>query len=107
MSDFRKDKSVAYISSVQYNPNTLNPIRQPSVLTPNEQVSALMFADKSSNRTVTVYATGEFSLPPDKVKLTVIVKSVKNTIEDAKHSTARRVEYILQTLRNNSIKVEY
>jgi uncharacterized protein YggE len=106
MSGLRRDKSIAYISSVQFNPKTLHPVsQQQPILSTNDQVSALMFSDKNSTRTVTVSASGEFSLPPDKVKLTIIIRSAKNTIEEAKHSTGRRFEYVQQTLKNSGIKV--
>ena len=104
MSDLRKEKSVAYISSVQFNPKTMHPVSQP-LLSQNDQVSALMFSDKNSIRTITVSASGEFSLPPDKVKLTAIIRSVKDTIDAAKESTGRRLEYIQQALSNNKLKV--
>ena len=104
MSDLRREKSHAYISSVQFNPKTLHPIQQP-ILSQNDQLSALMFSDKNSTRTITVSASGEFSLPPDKVKLTALIRSVKSTIDEAKHSTGRRLEYVQQTLKNNSVKV--
>jgi hypothetical protein len=113
MSDLRREKSLAYISSVQFNPKTLHPIQQPIQLSifgnelrsQNDQLSALMFSDKNSTRTITVSASGEFSLPPDKVKLTALIRSVKSTIDEAKHSTGRRLEYVQQTLKNNSVKV--
>jgi uncharacterized protein YggE len=103
MSDMRKNKSLAYISSVQFNPKTLNPVSHVN-LNQNDQVAALMFADKDTKRLITVSANGEFSLPPDKVKMTVIIRSLKNTIEEAKHSVARRLEYVHQTLKNSALK---
>lgn len=48
---------------------------------------------------------GEFTLPPDKVRLTLVIKSTKEVIEDAKQSVNRRSEYVIQTLKKNRIKV--
>ncbi len=72
----------------------------------NEQLatSAIMFSDKESKRTITVSASGEFSLPPDKIKLIMMIKSLKSNIDEAKYSVARRLDYVQQTLKNNSVK---
>ena len=97
-------KPVAYLSSFNVHPRSLEPISKCN-MSPNDQLSTIVFADKNSKRTVSVSATGEFSLPPDKVKLLVLIKSSKETVEEAKHSVYRRFEYIYQTLRKNKIKV--
>ncbi len=114
MNSLREEKSLAYISSIQINPKTLNPMpiqtqpQQPNYrFDLNDQLttSALMFSNKDSKRTISCTASGEFSLPPDKCKLTLIIKSLKSNIDEAKHSVGRRLDYIQQTLKNNSIKV--
>ncbi len=69
----------------------------------SDQTSKLMA--RSQSRTITVCATGEFTLPPDKVRLTLSIKSSKELIEEAKLSVQRRFEYIFQTLRKNKVKV--
>lgn len=61
--------------------------------------------DHSKNsHMITVSETGEASLLPDVAKVFVTYKSIKDTVDAAKHSVQRRIDYILQTLRNNAIK---
>ena len=57
---------VAYLSTVNVNPKRIQPIARCN-LSPNDQVSSVLFSDKNSKRTVSVIAEGSFSLPPDKV----------------------------------------
>lgn len=57
---------VAYLSTVNVNPKSIQPIARCN-LSPNDQVSSVLFSDKNSKRTVSVIAEGSFSLPPDKV----------------------------------------
>ena len=83
------EKPVAYLSSVNFNSK------------PNEQIPHT----SNTKRSISVNAAGEFSLPPDKVKLTVVIKSIKENINDAKQSVIRRYDYVYQTLRKNRIKV--
>ena len=58
-----------------------------------------------SSRVITVSAVGEVTLPPDRCKLTVRVESEKESVQDVKDSVTRRVDYIIQTLHNHSLKV--
>jgi uncharacterized protein YggE len=106
MNSLRQDKSVAYISSIQLNPKTLNPIPILPRYDTNEPLAAssLMFSDKESKRLITVSANGEFSLPPDKIKLVLTIRSLKPNIDEAKHSVFRRLDYVQQTLKNNSVR---
>ena len=55
-------------------------------------------------RTITVHASSEIACPPDLCSLTISVSSTKETAEAAQNSVKRRGEYIMQVLRNNSIK---
>lgn len=55
-------------------------------------------------RTITVHASSEVSCPPDSFSLAISVTSTKDSAEAAQNSVNRRTEYILQVLRNNSIK---
>lgn len=55
-------------------------------------------------RTITVHASSEVSCPPDIFSLAISVTSTKDSAEAAQNSVNRRTEYILQVLRNNSIK---
>ena len=59
----------------------------------------------SEPRTLSVIGSGEFSLPPDRIKLKVAIKSQKEELAEAKHSVHRRFEYVYQTLRKFQIKV--
>eukprot|EP00111_Clytia_hemisphaerica_P010736 TCONS_00031368-protein len=46
---------------------------------------------------------GTASSNPDRIKCIISCSSCKNTSEEAKSSTTRRVDYIKQTLRNHSV----
>ncbi len=66
---------------------------------------SLKLMNKQPQRTITVCATGEFALPPDRFRLTLSIKSSKEQVEEAKQSVNRRFEYVFQTLRKNKVKV--
>jgi len=104
MSALRKDNSYAYLASLQMDPKTYVPISQNANANKSDNIATLMFSDKEAKRLITVSASGEFSLPPDRVKLTVLIRSLKNTIDEAKQSAARRFEYVQQNLRNTGLK---
>lgn len=59
---------------------------------------------KLVDRQIQVSAVGEVTHPPDRCKLVVKIVSQKNNVEEAKSSVTRRLEYVLQTLYNHSIK---
>lgn len=59
---------------------------------------------KLVDRQIKVSAVGEVTHPPDRCKLVVKIVSQKNNVEEAKSSVTRRLEYVLQTLYNHSIK---
>jgi hypothetical protein len=48
---------VAYISSVNLNPKSLQPITRCNI-SPNEQISSVLFSDKNAKRTASVLAEG-------------------------------------------------
>ena len=50
-------------------------------------------------------ATGEVTLAPDICMFSIVVSSQKDRLQDAKNSVVRRVDYILQALRNKRVKV--
>lgn len=52
-----------------------------------------------------VTASSQLSLEPDRCRVTIFVSSKKEQVQDAKNSVARRIDYIIQTLYNNHIKV--
>ena len=65
---------VAYLSSINLNPKSMQPITRCN-LSPNDQLSSVLFSDKNAKRTVSVLAEGSFCLPPDKVYFNFFYKS--------------------------------
>ena len=63
--------------------------------------------EKSQNKTRVISVSGqsEQSLPPDRVKLLVVIKSVKDNLNEARHSVDRRFDYVFQTLRKHRVPV--
>lgn len=59
----------------------------------------------AEDRQIIVTGVGELVLPPDRYSLTIRCKSSKDSLQDAKESVKKRIDYILQTLKNNSLKV--
>ena len=70
----------------------------------HEDMSKMKPSPESDN-TITVCATGELSLPPDRCKVLITMSSKKDNVQDVKNSVARRVDYIKQTLHNHHVKV--
>lgn len=60
---------------------------------------------KIDNRVIQVSSVGVVTLPPDRCRLTIRVTSTKENVADVKESTTRRLDYIIQTLQNHSVKV--
>ncbi|XP_059157491.1 interleukin-1 receptor-associated kinase 1-binding protein 1 homolog [Physella acuta] len=56
------------------------------------------------DRQIHVTGIGELILPPDRFSINIRCKSTKATAQEAKDSINRRVDYIIQTLQNNSVK---
>ena len=71
----------------------------------NNQVTNLLISDKKPKRSINVSGHGELSLPPDKAKLIILIRSVKENINEAKNSVNRRFEYIYQTLKKYRVPV--
>ena len=71
----------------------------------NDELVTVSVPAKNQKRVISVNGHGELSMPPDKVKLVVTIKSTKENIEDAKQSVHRRFEYIYQTMRKNKVHV--
>ncbi|XP_041352602.1 interleukin-1 receptor-associated kinase 1-binding protein 1-like [Gigantopelta aegis] len=57
-----------------------------------------------TDRDIRVTAVGEVSLPPDRCRITIQVTSKKESPQDAKNSVSRRLDYIIQSLQNHSVK---
>lgn len=58
----------------------------------------------SPKRTISVMASGLVVCPPDTFSFNVTVCSTKSTLQEAQASVKRRGDYILQVLRNHSLK---
>lgn len=58
---------------------------------------------QQQQRLLTVNGTGELKMPPDQVKLVIVVSNIKANIHEAKSSVHKRYEYIYQTLRKHRI----
>ena len=58
----------------------------------------------ATRRIITVQASGEVACKPDLFSFAICVTSTKENVETAQNSVKRRIEYILQVLRNNGIK---
>ncbi|XP_038077727.1 interleukin-1 receptor-associated kinase 1-binding protein 1-like [Patiria miniata] len=55
-------------------------------------------------REIQVSSTGEAARAPDRATVRVVVTSTKEAIADAKASTTRRLDYIIQTLHSHNVK---
>ena len=92
------EKSTAYLATLEIN-------NKQEISHNHNNLSKIM--TKLPPRIITVAATGEFALPPDRVRLTLTIQSSKEVIEEAKQSVHRRFDYITQALKKNRIKVAY
>ncbi|KAJ8008728.1 hypothetical protein DPEC_G00081430 [Dallia pectoralis] len=61
---------------------------------------------QNSPRVVQVTGSAEISCPADRATVSVSVTNCKETVNDVANSISRRVEYILQTLRQHNVKEE-
>lgn len=52
-----------------------------------------------------VVGFSEIFVEPDKVQFCVKVETTKETVEDAKKSVSKRLDYITQIVRNSKVKV--
>ncbi|CAF1143385.1 unnamed protein product [Rotaria magnacalcarata] len=99
----RREENLAFITSKR-PATTLGLIPKNRIYSEEQMRSALIFSDTDSRRQITVSGMGEFSLPPDRVKLIVIITSTKSNANEAKTSVERRLKYVEQTLRNYGVK---
>jgi hypothetical protein len=98
----RREENRAYITS--HRPDTTLGLMPKNRTYSDEQMhGASIFSDVNSRRQITVSGMGEFSLPPDRIKLVLIVSCTKSDVNEAKASVIRRLKYIEQTLRNYGI----
>lgn len=60
---------------------------------------------QSNARVVQMTGCAELSCPPDRATVTISVKNSKENVNDVTSSVTRRLEYILQTVRQHDVKV--
>ena len=99
----RREENLAYITSNR-PATSLGLLPKNRIYTDEQMRSALIFSDSDSRRQITVSGMGEFTLPPDRIKLVVMITSAKSKVDEAKYSVERRLNYIHQTLRNHGVK---
>lgn len=56
-------------------------------------------------RVVQVTGCAELSCPPDRANVIITVENSKEKVNDVTNSVTRRLDYILQTVRHNDVKV--
>ncbi|XP_026055732.1 interleukin-1 receptor-associated kinase 1-binding protein 1 homolog [Carassius auratus] len=61
---------------------------------------------QSNARVVQMTGCAELSSPPDRASVTISVKNSKENVNDVTNSVIRRLEYILQTVRQHDVKEE-
>ncbi|CAF0911680.1 unnamed protein product [Adineta ricciae] len=99
----RREENLAYITSNRPM-KSLGLVPKNRLYTDEQMRGALIFSDSDSRRQITVSGMGEFSLPPDRIKLIVMITSTKSSVNEAKTSVIRRLRYIEQTFRNYGVK---
>ena len=99
----RREENLSYITSNR-PAVSLGLLPKNRVYNDEQMRGALIFSDSDARRQVTVSGMGEFSLPPDRVKLIVVISRTKPNANEAKTSVIRRLRYIEQTLRNHGVK---
>lgn len=72
---------------------------------PPMKVVMMPSTSQKPTRLMTVNATGELKMPPDQVRLVVVISSLKANLSEAKASVHKRFEYAYQTLRKHRISV--
>lgn len=77
------------------------PVNMTNSKPPKESISLSM-----SDRQITVTGVGELELKPNRFYITLKCKASKESVQEAKTSVTRRLDYIIQTLKNNSLKEE-
>lgn len=60
---------------------------------------------QSNVRVVQVTGCAELSCLPDRATVVITVKNSKENVNDVTNSVTRRLEYILQTVRQNDVRV--
>jgi uncharacterized protein YggE len=74
---------------------------------PRTQIVLPPSSNANKTRLITVNGAGELKMPPDQVKLVVVITNIKPNVNEAKASVKRRSEYVYQTLRRHGLNVSY
>ena len=74
---------------------------------PTQIIMPNMTNNQKHQRLITVNGTGELRMPPDQVRLVVLITSVKANVNEAKNSVQRRFEYVYQTIRKYRVNVSF
>ena len=56
-------------------------------------------------REIQVSAIGEAFATPNRARVSVVVRSQKESVADSKNSVSRRLDYVIQTLHTYNVKV--
>lgn len=100
----RREENLSYITSNRPASSSLGLVPKNRLYNNEQMRGALVFSDLNSQRQITVSGMGEFTLPPDRVKLVLVISSTKSNANEAKASVHRRLKYVEQTLRNYGVK---
>ena len=100
----RREENLAFITSNRPATSSLGLLPKNRIYSDEQMRGALIFADTNAQRRITVSGMGEFSLPPDRVKLVLVIATTKSDVNEAKLSVVRRLKYVEQTLRNFGVK---
>lgn len=71
----------------------------------DEDVRETRSVNLTRQNEIQVSATGEVSVQPDRCRVNLTVGSRKDVAQEAMNSVVRRLDYILQVLNNNQVKV--
>lgn len=60
--------------------------------------------EPTKSREIQVWATGDAFATPNRGRVSVVVRSQKETVADSKNSVSRRLDYVIQTLHTHNVK---
>lgn len=74
------------------------------LLKPADMARAAPAADSGARREIAVGGVGVVTLAPDQCLMTIAVSSSKEEIQEATNSVKRRLDYVVQALKNHHVK---
>jgi len=97
---------MAFYSGVSVAPGKKHPVTAPSKEGGRMTACTIAVGDGMDwGEVIQVTSNGELSVSPDHCRLIITVSGSKESVQDVKNSVTRRLDYVLQTLRNYQIKV--